>query len=211
MLNEHFKPEWQKSISEIGDAYVVDPIARNILFMLNFMQHNHQDIYNALQNDLRWLVEHIDEMTVHLTSETEARLLLQEKPLAGKEAPTISGGTSRLIAILTAFYALEMRYAELPGLVVVEEPDMAVHPLLLKSFVELLRTYVEGEHPRQFILTTHNPRLLDFFDPIEVRIVQRDELGHTTVRRVPEHIRDVWLDEHTLGEVWMTRSLGDMD
>jgi predicted ATPase len=110
--------------------------------------------------------------------------------------------------MLTAFYALDMRFAQMPGLVVIEEPDTALNPMLLRYYVEQLRNYVEGEHPRQVIMTTHNPRFLDWFKPEEVRIVERDEQGYTSVHQVPDYIKDIWLDKHTLGEVWMTRSLG---
>jgi predicted ATPase len=61
----------------------------------------------------------------------------------GKEAPTISAGTARLLAMLTAYYALDVRLAQIqmPGLVVIEEPDTALNPWLLRNFVEQLRNY----------------------------------------------------------------------
>jgi predicted ATPase len=98
----------------------------------------------------------------------------------------------------------------MPGLVVIEEPDTALNPGILHNFVEQLRIYTEGDAPRQFILTTHNPRFLDYFRPEEVRVVSRDENGYTTVSHIPDHISEVWLEDHTLGEVWMTRSLGGL-
>jgi hypothetical protein len=57
-------------------------------------------------------------------------------------------------------------------------------------------------------LTTHNPTLLDYFKPEEVRVVERDEQGYTRVNKVPDYMKDIWLDKHGLGEVWLTRSLG---
>jgi predicted ATPase len=94
---------------------------------------------------------------------------------------------------------------------VIEEPDTAVHPLLLKRLVELFRNYTEGEHPRQFILTTHNPMLLNLFKPEEVRIVERNERGETTVSGVPMDIANIWLETdgaYNLGNLWTTRLLG---
>jgi predicted ATPase len=211
LLGENFMPVRSLPIDEEGDVFLIDRSARNTILMLDYMQQNDPRAYDHLQDDLRWLLGYVERVGVD-HGPRDTRLFIKETMHAGHDAPTISAGTARLVAILTAYYALmETKEYKLPGLIAIEEPDMAVHPLLLRRFVELLRTYVEGEHPRQFILTTHNPRLLDLFEPEEVRIVQRDGKGETIVRGVPENIRDIWLDEYGLGEVWMTRSLGDAE
>jgi predicted ATPase len=95
---------------------------------------------------------------------------------------------------------------------VLEEPDAFVHPLLLSRLVEQMRTYVDREgHPRQFIITTHNPMLLNLFNPEEVRIVERDEKGETHVKPVNMDIAKIWLEQdgaYNLGNMWTTRALG---
>jgi predicted ATPase len=128
----------------------------------------------------------------------------------GLEAPTISAGTARFVAMLTAFSSLNERLKEEPGLVVIEEPDVSVHPLLFQRLVEMLRQYTAGENPRQVILTTHNPELLNLFEPEEVRIVERNVRGETMVSEVPRQIREEWFSDrkYKVGEVWMTQSLG---
>ncbi len=205
LLGENFMPPVSLSPKVAGDTYMIEPDARNVMFMLDFMQQTRPDLYNQLDGDLRWLLGHVDKVAVS-RNDRETRMLIQEK--SGVNAPTISTGTARIVAMLTAFYALDMRSAEMPGLVVIEEPDMALNPLLLQNFVEQLRNYVEGEHPRQVIMTTHNPRFLDWFKPEEVRVVERDEQGYTTVNRISESIKRIWLDKYTLGEVWMTLTMG---
>jgi predicted ATPase len=190
-----------------GNSYVIHRCADNVPIMLDFMRKKHRDLYNELQADFCWLLDNVDKLEIEQT-EHETRMVIREKAYTDIEAPTISAGTGRILAMLTAFYALDMRFAQMPGLVVIEEPDTALNPMLLRYFVEQLRNYVEGEHPRQVIMTTHNPRFLDWFKPEEVRIVERDEQGYTSVHQVPDYIKDIWLDKHTLGEVWMTRSLG---
>jgi predicted ATPase len=208
ILNENFLPVSPFPVREIGDISLIEKDARNTVLILEFMQKNHPKVYAELSEDLRWLMHHIDSIKTE-ADDRETRLALFESEHADQAAPTISAGTARLIAILTATYALDMRDRKLPGLVAIEEPDMAIHPLLLERFVELLRTYTEREEPRQFILTTHNPRLLDYFEPEEVRVVRRDQHGYTVVDQVPEHIRDIWLDKHRMGDAWMARVLED--
>lgn len=207
LLNENFTPPRVYPLGEVGEVYVIERDARNTVLILDFMQQQHPEIYKELQDDLRWLLDHVEVIDLQ-RSERGTRLLVNEKYHPNRDAPTISAGTGRLLAMLTAYYALDMRSPELPGLVVIEEPDTSIHPLLLQDFVEQLRNYVEGEHPRQFIMTTHNPHLLNYFQPEEVRIVERDEQGFTHVKTVPDDVARIWLEKHTLGTAWLTRSLG---
>jgi predicted ATPase len=217
LLGDHFAPPLRLSGREGGSAFVLEPDARNMLRILDFMQQSFPEHYASLQTDLRWILDFIESVDIVSRQDEETRLLVREK---ARTAPTVSMGTARLLAMLTAFYALEIPQSksdlhmgdiltpDMPGLVVIEEPDAALNPLLLKRLVEQMRTYVEGDHPRQVIMTTHNPQFLNSFQPEEVRIVERDEQGFTTVRGIPDHIQDIWLDEYGLGDVWLTRSLG---
>lgn len=209
MLDENFMPPLRMSTRDSGDLYMMDRCADNLLTILDFMRKTRSDVYEALQEDFTWLLTHVGNITTE-RDESETRVILRERGASLKEAPSISSGTARVMAMLAAYYVLDMRQAELPGLVVIEEPDTALNPGILRNFVEQLRSYTEGEHPRQFILTTHNPRFLDYFKPEEVRVVSRGEDGYTTVEGIPDHISEIWLDDHTLGEVWMTRSLGGL-
>ncbi|MHB8625500.1 MAG: AAA family ATPase [Aggregatilineales bacterium] len=190
------------------DPFLIDPLARNVPAMLNFMQQTHAPIYHTLQADLGRLLSHVDALEIN-TDNREIQLRIYEKTHQGLEAPTVSTGTQRIIAMLTAHYALDMRSPKLPGLVVIEEPDTAVHPLLLKNLVEMLRVYVDRSEPRQFILTTHNPAFLSYFEPEEVRVVERDsETGETWVDPIPDYLRETWLHKHGLGDAWLSNLIG---
>jgi predicted ATPase len=207
LLDENFMPPLRFPNSQATNSfYLVERCADNVVEMLDFMQRKHPEVYAEFQSDFVWLLEHAETIQTE-RSEFETRVQIQEN---GRLAPTISAGTARIAAILTAVFALDMRYAEMPGLIAIEEPDTALNPGLLRNFVEQLRNYASGDHPRQFILTTHNPSFLNYFEPEEVRVVERDKQGYTTVKKIPDHIRDIWLDEYRLGEVWFTHSFGGL-
>jgi predicted ATPase len=209
LLRENFLPPIALATdTDPGDFYMIDPMARNAPTMLNFMQQLYPSVYNVLQEDLRSLLTHVSSVETE-RNDYETSFSITEKPLKGQEAPSISGGTARVIAMLLAYYALDMRTHEQPGLVVIEEPDTAIHPLLLSNFVDLLRSYTYRKEPRQFILTTHNPELLNYFEPEEVRVVERDpDTGETYVDTLPTHLRETWLHRHRLGDAWTSRIIG---
>ncbi len=209
-LNESASAPERSPITPSTDYLNIDQDGSNTLDVLNFMQQNHPAVFAELMNDFRWLLAHVEDASITFDGR-ETRLTVKERPLSGQTAPTVSGGTLRLLAMLTAYYALDMQLPELPGLVVIEEPDTGLNPGLLKRFVEQLREYTRRtDRPRQFILTTHNPAFLDYFQPEEVRVVSRDDKGETHVERVPDSIKEIWLDEYGLGEVWKTRAFGGL-
>lgn len=227
ILEESFSPRLSLSREEnIGDLYLIEPNGRNLPTLLAEMMVYHPHIYKKLQQDLQWLLSHVDSVATE-SNERENRVVLREHTPLQKDAATVSAGTSRLLAMLTAYYSLDMNlemlrspfgvisgqpdtYADMPALVIIEEPDTALNPGILGKFVELLRDYSSREVPCQFLLTTHNPSFLDHFKPEEVRVVSRGEDGYTRVDRVPDSIKDIWLDEYGLGEVWQTNAFGGL-
>ncbi|MCY1008191.1 AAA family ATPase [Nannocystis pusilla] len=106
--------------------------------------------------------------------------------------------------LLTAFLALA--FSDEPGMILVEEPENGLHPSRLREVVEMLRkisTGAVGNTPRQVIVTTHSPLLLNYTQPEEVRIVQRDRERGTIVTPMSD-VPDVHelLDEFGTGELW---------
>lgn len=208
ILSEHGASPEISNIEPSTDYFSVREDGSNTLDVLNFMQQNRPAIFAELMNDFRWLLSHVEDASIVFDGR-ETRLTVKEHPLSGQDAPTISGGTLRLLAMLTAYYALDMQLPELPGLVVIEEPDTGLNPDLLDKFVEQLRSYTErADRPRQFILTTHNPAFLNYFKPEEVRIVERDETGNTSVHGIPPSVYKTLIGKYPLGEIWQMRVLG---
>jgi|GEM_PF-520339 len=223
ILSENFMPPLRLSHQEGGDIYLMERDAQNTLVILNYMKQAYPELYTRLSEDLSWLLNHVVKFDVlqYHDYPRDIEAIIRENN--SRIAPTISSGTARIVAMLTAIYALDMRQEinssidnlklltpEIPGLVIIEEPDTALNPGLLRKFVEQIRFYADGDNPRQFIFTTHNPLFLDYFKPEEVRVVSRDENGYTTVDRVPERVKENWLDEYGLGEVWTTNSFGGL-
>jgi len=211
LLAENFIPDLNLISKDPTDLYEILPNGANTVSILNFIQQNNHAVYERFQEDFSWLLAHVDDISIEATK-SGTRLRIAESAHSSQIAPTVSGGTARLLSMLAAYYVLDMQLGDMPGLVVIEEPDTALNPGILKNFVELLRTYVDRDVPRQFILTTHNPAFLNLFKPEEVRVVERDEDGYTHVKRIPEHIQKIWLEdgEYGLGDVWMTNSIGGL-
>ncbi|GIK64940.1 MAG: hypothetical protein BroJett018_27340 [Chloroflexota bacterium] len=210
ILDEMFDPQLSLPIGQ-GDFGLLDNKARNLPSLLHFMQAVEKSAYEHMMEDLSTLTSHVEGVEIS-ANEYETRILIKEALHQLKEAPTISAGTRRIVAMLAAYYSLDIGpRAKMPGLLVIEEPDTALNPGILRVFVDLLRRYVSREgYPRQIILTTHNPYFLDFFEPDEVRVVERDREGYSHVNRIDPAVWDIWKDQYTLGQVWLANSFGGL-
>jgi predicted ATPase len=110
-----------------------------------------------------------------------------------------SDGTLRVAGILTAL----LQEPPVP-VIVIEEPELTVHPGALPLLYDLLK---EASRRSQIIVTTHSPELLDLMEPEEIRVVQRGLEG-TTVALMAASQRDaVRAGLLTLGEVLRTEGL----
>ncbi|MCB9567471.1 MAG: AAA family ATPase [Myxococcales bacterium] len=112
--------------------------------------------------------------------------------------------TSDGALLVTAYLALA--YSDAPQTLLIEEPENGLHPSLLRLVFDTLRKISTGEYglgPRQVIIATQSPLLLNYATKEEVRIVRRDpETGTaiTPLAEIPEI--DKLLEEFAIGELW---------
>ena len=127
--------------------------------------------------------------------------------LSGTEKPPLTIPASEVsdgAMFLTAFLALI--HSQPAQVLLIEEPENGLHPSRLQGVIELLRKLTTGElgyPPRQIILTTHSPVLLNCVTPDEVRIFRRDDEGATQVVRM-DQLPDIdrLTKEFAPGELW---------
>lgn len=105
--------------------------------------------------------------------------------VAGKtrqfEAKHMSAGTLRAFGIL-----LSLAQPRPPALLVIEEPEIAIHLGALRTMVEILREYSSDT---QILITTHSADIVDALDLDELRVVWSED-GQSRVARIAEHTRD---------------------
>jgi predicted ATPase len=112
-----------------------------------------------------------------------------------------SDGTLRSICLITLL--LQSRET-LPPVVVIDEPELGLHPFALRIITGLIKAVSES---CQCILATQSPALLDEFDPENVLVVER--AGRSSIfRRPPKADLQIWLNDYSLGELWNMNVLG---
>ena len=106
----------------------------------------------------------------------------------------LSDGTLRVIEILVWLILPEV------NLLLIEEPETAVHPGLLSKLLAEIDAYSTD---RQIVLTTQSPQVVSWADPRALRLVER-HAGKTSVRSLREdeisRVAAYLNDEGTLGD-----------
>lgn len=95
-------------------------------------------------------------------------------------AKQMSDGTLRAFGILTSLFQRVP-----PALLVIEEPERAIHLGALRTLVDILR---EHSSDVQVLITTHSADMVDALDLDELRVVWTED-GASHISRVAEHTR----------------------
>jgi len=115
-------------------------------------------------------------------------------------AHQLSEGTLRFLWLVTL-----LQSPGLPTVTLIDEPEVSLHPEMLRLLVELFR---EASMRTQLIVATHSDRLVSFLEPSELVICDLDETGGMKATRADELDIDHWLQDYSLSELWRMGQLG---
>jgi predicted ATPase len=143
----------------------------NLPFVLRTLQQHYPDTFQQISEYLRLLVPGLKSLAPSKSGDMlEVKHGDENETFAELEFWQESDGTLRLLALLTAMYQQPPLY-----MLVIEEPELTVHPEALAVLVDLL---IERSAYQQVLITTHSPDLLNCLPAETLRIVELE--GGTT-------------------------------
>ena len=95
----------------------------------------------------------------------------------------LSDGTKRLFYIITECISIEN------GIILVEEPELGIHPHQLFKLMDFLK---EQSRTKQVIITTHSPMVLD--------ILNENELDRITIAEYDKETKFLKLNEEQISK-----------
>jgi predicted ATPase len=114
-------------------------------------------------------------------------------------AEALSDGTLRFVCLATLL--LQPRP---PALLVLDEPELGLHPFAITVLAELLRAVSERS---QVLAATQSVTLLDQLTLDELVVAERVD-GSTRLQRPEPEALAAWLDDYSLGDLWLKNLLG---
>lgn len=114
-------------------------------------------------------------------------------------AHAFSDGTLRFICLATL-----LQQPELPSLILIDEPELGLHPYAITQLAALLKS---ASTRAQVLVATQSVTLMNQFEPDDVIVVDRKD-GSSTFRHIGAKEIDAWKDSYALGELWEKNVLG---
>ena len=189
-----------KADAKIGNQFMPD--GANIAAVLYYLKRNEGNCYRRIVDTLRLILPFFSDFV--LEPDNDFLLLAWREQDSDQifSASQAADGMLRAIALVTLLLLPEEK---LPNLLIIDEPELGLHPYAINIIGGLIRAVSEKV---QVIVATQSTAFVDCFEPGDIVVVER-EGRESTFRRLEdtEALRE-WLREYSLSELWEKNVIG---
>lgn len=168
--------------------------AANIAPFLLGLRNNEEGVYNQIVDTIRLVTPFFNDFILKPNKKEKVRLLWKQK---GSDYPLkphhLSDGTLRFICLTTA-----LLQPDPPSTIIIDEPELGLHPYAIEILAELIKA---TSKKTQLIVSTQSPPLVDYFEPRNIIVVNREK-GASVFKRLIKEELSSWLEDYSLGELW---------
>jgi predicted ATPase len=188
----------------LGDDRWLMPDAANLAAVLFRLKSENKRIYRGIVRNIAQIAPFFVDFHLEPSGPSRKDVILNWRH---RESDLIFGphqlsdGTLRAICLISL---LQQPTEDLPYLIVVDEPELGLHPQALELVASLFQAV--SDHV-QVLISTQSSTFVDAFGPQDIVVVERTGEA-TTFERPDPAILDSWLEEYSLGEVWEKNVIG---
>jgi predicted ATPase len=186
-----------KSSGLINDEPIIGQFGEHLT---SFLSHQPKTVLVELSKKLADYIPFIKNIRIKKKPAGEVELDIQECfNNHFIEAHYLSDGIMRILAIISLSLL-----GEKAKMIMIEEIEDGINPYLIEKIIETLSSIAHQE-AKQFILTTHNPLILDWMLVEGIYLLYREkESGQVRAKRFSESSTVVDnLDYMNPGEIWI--------
>jgi len=175
----------------------------NLASVLYSIQQQHPATWKEIEEILETVYPDFHSITFPPEG-GDGKVLLRwwERPFekkSGFSAGLLSDGTLKLLCLLAI-----LKTPDPPPMICIDEPELGLHPDWIKLVAELL---LSAATRTQIIVATHSPQLVSKLGPDSVVITDKSE-GETAFQHLDKKQLEKWLQEFTLGDLWLAGHFG---
>ena len=188
--------------ADVEDNEFLRPQAENLAAFLYWMREKHPDHYRNVVETVRQIAPFFDDFRLQPSRLNESKIRLEWRERGSDaylNAHALSDGTLRFICLATL-----LLQPHLPVLILLDEPELGLHPAAITLLADLLSSASERT---QVMAATQSVTLVNRLRPEDVWTVDRTE-GPTTFQHLISEDMSQWLDNYSLGELWEMNVLG---
>ena len=188
----------------LGNDRWLMPDAANLAAVLYRLKSHNETIYRRIVRNVAQIAPFFVDFDLEPSGPNGTDIFLNWRH---RESDLIFGphqladGTLRAICLIAL---LQQPVDDLPYLIVVDEPELGLHPHALELVAALFQAV--SEHV-QVLISTQSSRFVDSFDPQDIVVVERKGEA-TTFERPKASVLEAWLEEYSLGEIWEKNVIG---
>lgn len=191
-----------KKTGNLYDNEFLRPNAENLAAFLYLLQIKHPKHYALIRSAIQRVFPRFGDFLLRPDpfNEEAIRLEWKEKGSDYHFGPhQISDGTLRFMALATL-----LLQPNLPSTVLIDEPELGLHPAALSVLGGLVRSAATRT---QVILTTQSVTFLNEFEPEDVITVDREKGASVFQRHTTDDLA-AWLEDYSLAEIWEKNIIG---
>jgi len=177
-------------------------LAAFLLRLRNEFPHNFSEIEATLNTVLPWFRDFLLEpQGLPPKQAVPLRWRMPDKPDYDFSAGQLSDGSLRIMCLVTLL--LQPEHLR-PGLIVLDEPELGLHPAAESLVAGLIKAATASS---QVLVSTQSATFLDHFSPDDVIVTENQE-GWSSFKRQSSQELNVWLERYSLGQVWEKDVIG---
>ena len=186
-----------------NDNLRLKPDAANLAAFLARLHKEFPGEYGRIVDTVRLAAPFFGDFVIRdpLPQTVELEWTERGDPDTPYRAHVLSDGTLRFVCLTTL---LLQPLALRPDTILIDEPELGLHPYAINLLAEMLKTAAE---PGQVIVSTQSVELLNNLAPEDVIVADRED-GASVFKRLDADDLTDWLEDYTLGELWKKNVLG---
>ena len=191
-----------KGLGEVGDNRQLRRDGANLAAMLLRLKQTDLAAYTRIVGAIRAVAPFFDDFDLQPAAENPLLIRLEWRERGSdscRDGHSLSDGTLRFICLATL-----LLQPQLPNLIVIDEPELGLHPAAIVQFADMVRA---ASASSQVLIATQSVTMLNQFETEDVIVVEH-EGGQSTFRRLSDEGIGDWLEAYALGEVWEKNLIG---
>jgi predicted ATPase len=193
-----------KQTQNIDDNRTLKSDGANLAAFLYRLRRQHPNSFRRITENVRRIAPFFAEFLLTPSAIRPDTIKLewrQRDSDAYFDGSSLSDGTLRFICLVTLL--LQPPHL-MPSVILIDEPELGLHPAALALLAEMLR---DASGSSQIMAATQSVTLLDQLMPEEVIVAELKD-GASSFRRLEEQSLRDWMEEYSLGELWLKNVIG---
>ena len=191
-----------KLTGDLEDNLFLRADAGNLAAFLYLLKTKNPENYSNIVGAVRLVFPFFDDFTLEPSRLNPDKIRLEWRERGSDtyfNASALSDGTLRFICLATL-----LLQPDLPSTILLDEPELGLHPYAITILAELLRG---AATKTQVIASTQSVSLVNQFEPDDAIVVERED-QQSVFRHLDRADMESWLDDYGLGDLWEKNVIG---